>query len=494
MWPAAAIRAAEAAVIADIGEAAIMRRAAYGLAVHCGQILGRVYGARVVLVIGAGNNGGDALYAGTELLRRGAVVPAILLAPERAHVQGLLDFVSAGGLVLPPAAGGTDGADLVVDGIIGIGGRGGLRPDAAALVDGLDPARVVAVDLPSGVDADTGEASGAAVRAGVTVTFGALKPGLLIGAGKVHSGDVRLVDIGLGPHLPEPDVRVLEPADVAALLPLPRAEDDKYGQGVVGVVAGSPAYPGAAVMTVGAALRGKAGMVRYAGSAADAVGSRWPEAVVSSGRPGEAGRVQVWVIGPGLGTDDQARGLVREVLGSDVPVLIDADGLAVLADEPELVRDRDAPTVLTPHDREFARVFGEPAADRLGAVVRAAGEIGATVLLKGEATIVAAPDGAVFINPTGSRWLATAGTGDVLSGLAGALLAAGGDPAAVVAAAAYVHGIAGALAGGGSTDPRSGTPGAPATAMDVVEAIPAAIRRVRASGSHIRAGRRVYAV
>ncbi|CAN5322890.1 bifunctional ADP-dependent NAD(P)H-hydrate dehydratase/NAD(P)H-hydrate epimerase [soil metagenome] len=473
-WPAAAIRIAEAAVIAEIGEEAIMRRAAYGLSIHCGRILHRVYGAPVVLLIGAGSNGGDALYAGVELLRRGAAVRAVLLSPERAHTGGLLAFVSAGGVVAGPSA-DPAGTDLVVDGITGIGGRGELRPDAAALVAGLDPARVVAVDLPSGVDADTGHVAGAAVRAGHTVTFGALKPGLLVGAGQVHSGAVSLVDIGLGPHLPEPFARVLEPADVAALLPVPRPADDKYGQGVVGVVAGSPAYPGAAVLTVGAALRGKPGMVRYAGPVADAVGARWPEAVVSTGRPGQAGRVQLWVIGPGLGTDEAAGEVLREVLATDLPVLIDADGLAPLADHPSLVRDRDAPTVLTPHDREFERLFGPVGEDRLGSAERAAAQIGATVLLKGQATIVADPSGRAYVNTTGSGWLATAGTGDALSGLAGALLAAGGDTATVAAAAAYLHGVAGSIAGG------SIERGAPVTAMDVVQAIPAAIRRVRAA-------------
>lgn len=474
VWSVAQIRAAEAAVIAEVGEDAVMQRAAYGLAMHCRRLLRRGYGARVVLLVGAGNNGGDALYAGVELLRRGAAVHAVLLNPDRVHVGGVLAFVAAGGTTggAPSAADRPTRADLVVDGIVGIGGRGALRPPADDLVAGLT-APVVAVDGPSGVDADTGHRAGAAVRATSTVTFGGYKVGLLVGAGPAAAGDVRLVDIGLGPHLREPVAEVFEPADVAALLPVPGAGDDKYTRGVVGVVSGSAAYEGAAVLSVGGALRAKAGMVRYVGSAAAGVRARWPEAVVSEGRPGEAGRVQAWVIGPGLGTDDAAAGLVAEVLASDVPVLVDADGLTVLARSPQLLRGRSAPTVLTPHDREFARIFGDVGPDRVAAARRAAGESGAVVLLKGQATIVAAPDGRVRINPTGSPWLATAGTGDVLSGLGGALLAAGLDPLDAAAAAAYVHGIAGGRA--------AGRPGAPILAMDVLEAIPSAIRSLGAT-------------
>ncbi|MBA2389443.1 MAG: NAD(P)H-hydrate dehydratase, partial [Geodermatophilaceae bacterium] len=297
------------------------------------------------------------------------------------------------------------------------------------------------------------------------------------GAGVAHSGAVHLVDIGLGRYLDHPVAKLLEPADVAALLPVPRPGDDKYRRGVLGVVSGSAAYEGAAVLSVGGALRGKAGMVRYAGSAADGVRARWPEAVVTTTRPAEAGRVQAWVIGPGLGTDQHARGLVAEVLSTDVPVVVDADALTLVASEPQLVRSRTAPTVLTPHDREFERIFGPLGDDRLGGARRAATDFGATVLLKGQATIVADPTGRVFVNPTGSGWLATAGTGDVLAGLTGAFLAAGGDSTSAAAVAAYVHGVAGALAAG-ARDPVSTATGAPIVAMDVVAAIPGAIRSV----------------
>jgi len=469
------VRAAEAALMAILPDGALMQRAAAGLAVHCGRLLRRVYGARVAVLVGAGDNGGDALYAGARLAGRGARVTAVLLDPQRAHQGGLAALRDRGGRV-----GGADSAalaavrhaDLVLDGIVGIGGSGGLRPAAAELAAaaaGGDPVRV-AVDLPSGVDADTGAVPGEAFQAQVTVTFGCLKPGLLVGAGAGHAGEVRLVDIGLGPHLPPPRVRVLEPVDVAGLLPVPGPADDKYTRGVVGVVAGSAQYPGAGVLCTGAAVHGDAGMVRYVGAAAALVRARWPEAIISEGEPAEAGRVQSWVVGPGIGTGDAGAALLREVLATDVPVLVDADGLTLLAADPDLVRRRAVPTVLTPHDREFARIAGEVGPDRIGAARRAAADLGAVLLLKGNATVVADPDGTAYVNPTGTPWLATGGSGDVLSGLAGALLAGGVPPAAAAATAAYLHGLAGRLA----------ADGAPTSASGVLDALPAALRTVLA--------------
>ncbi|WP_328943053.1 NAD(P)H-hydrate dehydratase [Streptomyces sp. NBC_00250] len=442
------VRAAETALMARLPEGALMQRAAAGLATACFSLLGkgRVYGARVVLLVGSGDNGGDALYAGARLARRGAGVTAVLLG-DRAHEGGLAALRAAGGRVeaddpFEPLA----TADLVLDGITGIGGRGGLRPAAvpvARAARGSD-AVVVAVDLPSGVDADTGEVAGEALRADVTVTFGTYKPGLLVDPARSYAGALRLVDIGLGDELPGvPDLEALQHQDVARLLPVPGAESDKYRRGVLGVVAGSARYPGAAVLAVEGALRGGAGAVRYVGPAADAVIARHPETLVHAGPPDRAGRVQAWVVGPGLGDDPG----VAEVLASDVPVLVDADGLRGL--DPSLVRARSAPTLLTPHAGEAAALLGasreEVEAGRLAAVRELAGRFGATVLLKGSTTLVcgAGPEGgAVRVNPTGTGWLATAGSGDVLSGLAGSLLAAGLRPVDAASCAAYLHGLA----------------------------------------------------
>ncbi|MBK3543886.1 NAD(P)H-hydrate dehydratase [Streptomyces sp. MBT60] len=472
------VRAAEAALMQRLPEGALMQRAAAGLAAACGDLLrrnGRVYGSRVLLLVGSGDNGGDALYAGARLARRGAGVRALLLAPDRAHPGGLAAFRAAGGQVVD----GPDGLgvlDLVVDGITGIGGRGGLREDATELVHTVtrDRTPVISVDLPSGVEADTGEVHGEAVRADATVTFGTYKPGLLIDPAAEHAGALRLVDIGLGPELPEPpDLEALQYADVAALLPVPGVESDKYRRGVVGVVAGSERYPGAAVLAVAGALRGGAGAVRYVGPGADAVIARFPEALVHAGPPSKAGRVQAWVVGPGLGDGRQAEAAVADVLAADVPVLVDADGLRLL--DAETVRTRTAPTVLTPHAGEAAALLGtareEVESGRLTAVRELAARYRATVLLKGSTTLIAeARDTPVRVNPTGTAYLATAGSGDVLSGLTGSLLAAGLAPRDAASVGAYLHGLAA----------RHASDGAPVSAQDVADGIPAAWRDVRA--------------
>jgi hydroxyethylthiazole kinase-like uncharacterized protein yjeF len=467
------VRAAERALMARLPEGALMQRAAAGLAAACAELLGRVYGSRVVLLVGSGDNGGDALYAGARLARRGAGVTAVLLTPERAHTGGLAALRRAGGTVAP--AGAADGlierADLVVDGIVGIGGKGGLRPEAEALARVAERSRaaVVAVDLPSGIEADTGEVRGAAIRADLTVTFGTYKPGLLIDPGREYAGVVRLVGIGL--ELPaEAELEALQHAEVARLLPVPAAESDKYRRGVVGIAAGSARYPGAAVLAVSGALRGGAGAVRYVGPAGEAVIARFPETLVSDRGPAKAGRVQAWVVGPGAGEDAVT---VAEVLGADVPVLIDADGLRLA--EREAVRGRTAPTLMTPHAGEAAALLGvrreEVEGARLAAVRELAAVYRATVLLKGSTTLVAeAGGGAVRMNATGTSWLATAGSGDVLSGLAGSLLASGLPALDAGSAAAYLHGLAG----------RFASDGAPVGAHDVADRIPQAWRDVHA--------------
>jgi ADP-dependent NAD(P)H-hydrate dehydratase / NAD(P)H-hydrate epimerase len=486
------VRAAEHALMATVPEGALMQRAAAGLAATCVALLGRVYGSRVVVLAGTGDNGGDALFASARLAQRGAQVIAIG-SGEHLHAEGAAALVSAGGRL----ASGTDAdaraaiadADLIIDGILGIGGHGGLREPAATLADltaqaAADGAVVVATDLPSGVDADTGVVAGAAIRADVTVTFGTVKPGLLIDPGASHAGSVHLVDIGLGPHLTAaPAAVALQSADVAALLPRPGAESDKYRRGVLGVLAGSEKYTGAAVLTVGGAIRGGAGMVRLVSTrlAIDAVRQHWPEAVITQIDPADpaaaveaAGRVQAWVVGPGLGTGEEAEALVAAALATSLPVLVDADGLTVLARRRDLLsRPAGTDTLITPHAGELARLLDgsheDIEAHRLDSARRAAADLGVTVLLKGSTTVVASPDTAepVLVNATGTSWLATAGSGDVLSGLAGALLAQGVRPAQPAAAvAAFLHGLAG----------RCAARDAPIGAADIIAALPDAFR------------------
>ena len=447
------VRDAERATGELLTNGTLMRRASHGVAQVVAALLAErtngVVGRAVGIVVGAGDNGGDALYAGAELARRGAAVSATLLAPDKAHAGGLAAFRRAGGRVvheLPRSL------DVVVDGVVGIGGHGPLRPAAATVFASVDPLTpIVAVDLPSGVDADTGQVNQPAVRADVTVTFGIRRNAHLLAA--PQCGRVELVDIGLHGVIGRqggPFLYSLTDDEIADAWPIPGPHDDKYTQGVVGVIAGSHRYPGAGILCTGAAVTATSGMTRYVGSAHAEVVEHFPE-VVAVPEFADAGRVQAWIVGPGAGTDDAAVDLLGKILATELPVLVDADGLTVLSEHPELVRGREAPTLLTPHAGEFARLTGEEVgADRLGAVAGLAQRWGVTVLLKGRITLVAEPDGTVFGNDAGSSWAATAGAGDVLSGIAGALLAAGLPPIWAGAAAARVHAQAAALASGGA--------------------------------------------
>jgi len=459
-YSADAIREAEAPLLANLPDGALMARAAYGLATAiAGELTARtggVAGRRVCAVVGSGDNGGDALWAATFLRRRGAAADAMLLKPERTHQKGLAAFRKAGGRVVDNVAPTTD---LVIDGVVGISGSGPLRPNAAGVFEAVDAKAipVVAVDIPSGIDGATGAITGPAVHAALTVTFGGLKPAHAL----ADCGRVQLIDIGL--DLPDTEVKGLDAADVAARWPVPGPRDDKYTQGVTGVMAGSSTYPGAAVLCTGAAVAATSGMVRYAGSAHRDVLAHWPE-VIAAPTPAAAGRVQCWVVGPGLGTDETCAAALWFALDTDLPVLIDADGLTILAAHPDMLGSRRAPTVLTPHAGEFARLAGAPPGDdRIGATRKLADALGATVLLKGNVTVIADPGGPVYLNPAGQSWAATAGSGDLLSGMIGALLAAGLPPSEAAAAAAFVHARAAELS---AADPGPGY--APTSASRIV--------------------------
>ncbi|MGW4529429.1 NAD(P)H-hydrate dehydratase [Nocardia sp. NPDC004340] len=484
------VRAAEAELFTRVPAGMPMRRAAFGLAeVVVGELrerTGGIAGRAVTLLVGSGDNGGDALWAGSFLRRRGVAVRAILLAPERAHAEGLAALHRAGGRIVeaPPTAHEPRGdaaaredvaeailglPDLVVDGIVGISGRGALRPVAAELVAGVR-CPIIAADLPSGVDPDTGAVNGPAVRADVTVTFGALKPVHALAA--PYCGRIELVPIGL--RLPEPNLIGLEPRAVGAGWPVPGPFDDKYTQGVTGVCAGSGTYPGAAVLCTGGAVAATSGMVRYAGTGAAQVLAHFPEVIAAESIPA-TGRVQSWVIGPGAGTDTAARDRLAEVLATDLPVVVDADALTLVAADPTLVTGRAAPTVLTPHAGEFARLTGaEPGPDRVAAIRKLSESWQVTVLLKGRATLIASPGHPVIVNEAGGSWAATAGSGDVLSGIIAALLAAGRDPAWAAAAAARVHALAANLAAHSAT-----TAGAPISASPLLSHVREAIGTLR---------------
>lgn len=437
-------------MLARVPEGALMQRAAAGLAVAVADLLGGVYGRSVLLLVGSGDNGGDALYAGAMLARRGARVETVLLS-ESVHAGGLAALRAQHGRVVTTAE--ARRPDLVVDGIVGIGGRPGLRPEAAEAVTLFPRVPVVAVDVPSGVDVDTGRVDGPHVRADVTVTFGTHKPCHLIDPAAQACGVVTLVELDLG--LPDAPVEALQAADVAALLPRPGGDSHKYTRGVVGVSAGSEAYPGAAVLCTSGAAQGLAGMVRYVGPAADAVRARHPGVVVGEGR------VQAWVVGSG--GHDQAEAALSQALADGVPTVVDADAL-------QHVPTGDHQLVLTPHAGELAAMLGvdrtEVEADQLGFARRAAAQYDAVVLLKGRHSLTAHPDGRVRVTTSGLPWLAVAGAGDVLAGVVGSLLAAGLTPYDAASVGSWLHGAAAVRAGGGG----------PVTPEAVAEAVGPVVR------------------
>ncbi len=494
----AAIRRAEAAAFTRTPAATLMQRAAFAVAVECARLLagarGSVVGARVVLLVGAGNNGGDALWAGAYLTARGCAVTAVAVA-DRYHDDGARALRTAGGRLVaaadPLTRRALGDADLVVDGILGIGGSGALREPAAGLVADVGDAIVVAVDVPSGVDADTGVVAGTAVDADVTVTFGAPKPGLFLAPGRAHAGSVRVVDIGL--TFAEPAAtHVLDDVDVAAWVREPPADAHKYSRGVAALATGSPTYPGAAYLSVAGALAADVGMVRYydrGDGLARAVVDRWWDVVVDGSAPAEQSRATAWGCGSGMAGTPEDEPMVAAVLATRVPVLLDAGAVLALGRSEalrDLVRERadhGLTTVLTPHDGEFARTFPgvlDAAAGRLAAARAVAAGVDAIVLLKGPGTIVAAPDGTAFVDGEGTADLAIAGSGDVLTGLATGLLAGAwargwrtpADLARAVAAAVWLHGRAGRIAAAAGT----------VTARAVAAAVPAAIAAARYGG------------
>jgi hydroxyethylthiazole kinase-like uncharacterized protein yjeF len=489
-YSVSSVRAAEAVAMASLDEGELMSRAASALAAVASDRLGRPAGRHVVAIVGAGNNGGDALYAAARLAQDGADV-VVLKVAEAAHEGGLRAARDAGALVLGVGGADTDPpskvsaalsrAELVIDGIVGIGGHPGLSP----LVDGLlrevgDSAYVLAVDLPSGTDPEGEVATPHCVFADETVTFIAPKPVHLLPASEPAVGRLTVIDIGVQIG-GAPVVERLTADDVSGLWPRPGPGDDKYSRGVLGVVAGGEGYTGAALLAVTSAVCSGAGMVRYVGPATPTqlVRSQVPEVVIGEGR------VQAWLIGPGVDVDDESsegraqRAAAQSALDSGLPCVVDAGGLDLV------VEPRSTPTLLTPHAGELARLLSrlDQPVDRetvagapLAHARRLADLTNSTVLLKGATTLVLAPSSPGL--PMRSQadappWLATAGSGDVLAGLAGTLLASGLSPMDSGSVAALVHGLAADAA----------NPGGPIRALGVAHAIPGVVGALLARGT-----------
>ena len=460
-----------------------MSRAAKGVArLTAGRMRDR--GNRsVVGLVGPGNNGADTLFAIARLARRGFDAVAVCADPTASEVQSEAAALARkrGARVLSgdnsEALTAISRAEIVLDGITGIGGRPGLAPFARPWVDAIrDRAWVIAVDTPSGQPVEGGPVVADAVFADETVTFGAPKPVHLLPPTEATCGVLTVLDIGLDLDDADPVVVRLDPDDVPGLWPVPTSEDDKYSRGVVGINAGGERYTGAALLSVTAAVTAGAGMVRYIGPPhpTELVRAAVPEAV-----PGE-GKVQAHVIGPGLDTGSRAKGAsaqlqaARTALDSDLPVLVDAGGLDLITGV------REAPTLLTPHAGECARILtrltgrsteltrAEVEDDPQRHARRLADLTGATVLLKGGVTFVVEPGGPMHVHDDAPAWLATAGAGDVLSGLVGTLLAAGLAPVTAASLGTRVHGHAAELA----------NPGGPVRALEVAHAIGPAVARL----------------
>ena len=486
------VRRAEAG--AGVPEPVLMARASTALAGVCADLLRGlrpgVRGSHVLALVGSGNNGGDALWALAALARRGVTTTA-LGDPGRMHAEGAAAARAAGARLVswdaPEATGLINCADLILDGILGIGGAGAVREPAAGAVREVlaSGVPVVAVDVPSGVDSDTGEVAGLAVRADVTVCFGVLKPALVVSPARSLAGSVTVIDIGLRPADLEPLAQALSLPDLFVAGPGPQAH--KYARGVVGVTAGSPTYPGAALLAVAGARGAGAGMVAFGTAGATdridpvaaLVVAQYPDVVLAPERP-----VDARCIGPGLGGSSEARESVLRAMADPAPLVIDASALTVLArqDGRRALAERvDAGwiSILTPHAGEFARMGLDPSGGPLAAAIRAAQDTGAIVVLKGPGTVIAGP-GATYLDTFGDAALATAGSGDVLAGLMAGMLAAasragGLTPAGatlVAARAVGLHGLAGRLAAAA---------GGPVTAVDVVANLRAAHAAVTAA-------------
>ena len=467
----------------------LMENAGRGVVDRIVTVHGDVTGKRVAVLCGKGNNGGDGFVVARHLLLRGALIDVILLArpasvagDARVHLAilrnvaksapALLKFSSQPTRFLPPSGGPPA---IIVDALFGTGFSGVPRGPAAAAIRWMNASGsfVVAVDIPSGLDGATGQTAGEVVRAHLTVTMAAGKVGQYIGAGPECCGRIDVVDIGITPRInPVKDARVFrhDDASVARALPRRTRAVHKYSVGKVLVVGGSWQYTGAPTYTALAALRAGAGAVVLAvpAGARQSIAARTPDVLLQSLPETQSGTIarialagleerMAWadavVLGPGLGRDPETDAFVHELFGvCPRPLVVDADALTALCGRSPRLWERTASTVLTPHSGELARLLATTGdaveSDRMQSVRTASKRCKSTVVLKGASTLSAAPDGTVVVNTTGNPGMATIGSGDVLAGVIGGLIAQGMPPFEASAAGVYLHGRAGDLAAG----------------------------------------------
>jgi len=506
VFTAAEMRALDARAIREVGIPGprLMDNAGTGAAALIAGWLAPIRGKTVVVVCGKGNNGGDGFVVARRLKARGAAV-RVLLVGRRAEVRG--DAAAALGRwrgrveeIEEPArlARALDGADVIVDALLGTGVSGAVRGPAAAAIEAINRAGaggvpVVALDLPSGLDADRGALLGPTVKAWRTVTFAGLKRSLLLAPAAAQAGAVEIGDIGVSSGAARRGITTwrLELADVRPAFP-PRDLDAHKGRfGHLLVIAGSLGKTGAAVLAGRAALRSGVGLCTIAAPASQQpiVAAQAPEymtvALPETGAQSLslkakdrvlelAHRLDAVALGPGLSLDPEVQELAR-VLVRDLPrpMVVDADALSALAGHLDLLRRAAGPRVLTPHPGEMARMLGTTIqavqADRIEVARTFAREHRVVIALKGAHTVIAGPDGHVAINPTGNPGMAKGGSGDVLTGIVGALLARPIEPETAVRAGCYVHGLAGDVAARERGEYAM-------LASDLVESLPAALR------------------
>jgi ADP-dependent NAD(P)H-hydrate dehydratase / NAD(P)H-hydrate epimerase len=479
----------------------LMERAGHAVARAAVLLGGGAYGRRAVVVCGKGSNGGDGLVAARYLARWGVGVDVFSLAePAPGPSVHMSERLRDAGVPLRHYQSdafrrAVGRADVVIDAIFGTGFRGAVEGPHAEAIEAIENSGppVVAVDIPSGVEGDSGAVRGPAIHADVTVTFGAPKVGTVLQPGAAHAGVLEVADIGFPPDLVRGEAVMVESEDVARLLPPRPPETHKRATGVVLVVGGSRTMTGAPLLVARGAYRIGAGLVTMAvpegvlpvvqGGITEATFLPLPEgatgAVTEAAWDTVADRIEgvdAVALGPGLSTDRGAAAFVRRLVGEcPAPVVVDADAITAFAGSVGDLAPRASDAVVTPHAGEFGLLVGMPAAevieDRIGFTRKAAAEARAVVLLKGSRTVIASPDGEVRISPTGTSALATGGTGDVLTGAVAGALARGLSPIDAATAAAFVHGLAGQIAGG---DLAEGT-----MASDVARAIPTALTRIR---------------
>lgn len=484
----------------------LMENAGAAVAREVERLLGGIKDKKICVFAGLGNNGGDGFVAARYFANGGAKVKVFLIG-EKARITGdaqiHADVLSRMGVDVMEITGDRDWdkvriavtfSDCLIDALVGTGFHGEMSEPLALIVDIINRSgkRVVAVDVPSGVNADNGQVQGSAVKAHLTVTFGLPKPGLLLYPGASQAGEVVLDGIGLPlPLLATAPVQqmTITAGYVKQLLPKRRADSHKGLNGHVGVIAGSHGYTGAAVLCASGALRAGSGLVSLAvaNSLRSIMEAKMTEVMTRTLPELASGAIglksipfveelsnywDVIALGPGMGRQNETQAAIREIVrNAEKPLVIDADGIVALAGHMDVIHQADAMAILTPHPGEMAQLTGLSAMqvnqDRIGIARRTANQWGSIIVLKGAPTIVAFPDGEVFVNTSGNAGMATGGTGDVLTGVIAALIAQGLSSHDAAVAGVYLHGLAGDIAS------QAGAVGL--IAGDLLQALPAAI-------------------